>query len=132
MKKLFFFVLINIIYLTPAWADRWTYVAESKSGNLTVYVDKNTIRSSGKTVVWWQLDSYKNKLKGGNLTIYSTISKIEGDCIRDRQKDLYITYYDQKMGEGNMVLDDNPPGEWIYNEPSSVWYAALRYVCEKS
>ena len=109
MKKLFFFVLINIIYLTPAWADRWTYVAESKSGNLTVYVDKNTIRSSGKTVVWWQLDSYKNKLKGGNLTIYSTISKIEGDCIRDRQKDLYITYYDQKMGEGNMVLDDNPP-----------------------
>ena len=82
MKKLFFFVLINIIYLTPAWADRWTYVAESKSGNLTVYVDKNIIRSSGKTVVWWQLDSYKNKLKGGNLTIYSTISKIEGDCIR--------------------------------------------------
>ena len=82
--------------------------------------------------MWWQLDSYKNKLKGGNLTIYSTISKIEGDCIRDRQKDLYITYYDQKMGEGNMVLDDNPPGEWIYNEPSSVWYAALRYVCEKN
>ena len=98
MKKILTYLfLINIIYFTPVLADRWTFVTKSEDGQIRIYIDKNNIRSDGNIVVWWQLDSYKNKLKGGNLTIYSTISKIEGDCFRDRQKDLYITYYDQKI-----------------------------------
>ena len=75
--------------------------------------------------------SYKVKLPDVDLTIFSNIAKTEGDCLRDGRKDLYIAYYDQKMGKGNKVLEDtNPSEEWTYNEPGSVYYDTLRFVCD--
>ncbi len=132
MKKLLTYVfLINIFYITNSLADRWTLIATGGGGSISVYVDKKTIRSNGNAVVWWQLDSYKVKLPDVDLTIFSNIAKTEGDCLRDGRKDLYIAYYDQKMGKGNKVLEDtNPSEEWTYNEPGSVYYDTLRFVCD--
>ena len=111
-------------------ADRWTFIV-SGNGAIKVYIDKKTIRSNGNTVVWWQLDSYKEKIPGSDYTIFSNIAKTEGDCLRDGRKDLYIAYYDQKMGKGKKVLEDtNPSKEWDYNEPGSVYYDTLRFVCD--
>ena len=65
MKRLFiYFFLINTLYLTPSLADRWTLVSQSTGDSISVYIDKKTIRSNGNTVVWWQLDSYKEKMPG--------------------------------------------------------------------
>ena len=132
MKKLLtYFFLINIFYITNSLADRWTFIVSGGNGAIKVYIDKKTIRSNGNTVVWWQLDSYKEKAPGIDLTIFSNIAKTEGDCLRDGRKDLYIAYFDQKMGKGNKVLEDtNPSKEWDYNEPGSVYYDTLRFVCD--
>lgn len=132
MKKLIiYFYLINIFHLTPSLADRWTLVSSSASKSISSYVDKSSIRSDGNTVVWWQLDSYKDKMPGVDFTIFSNIAKTEGDCLREGRKDLYIAYYDQKMGKGNKVIEDNDPEtEWTYNKPGSVYLKVLRYVCK--
>ena len=91
MKKLLtYFFLINIIYITNSLADRWTFIVSGGNGAIKVYIDKKTIRSNGNTVVWWQLDSYKEKIPGSDYTIFSNIAKTEGDCLRDGRKDLYI------------------------------------------
>ena len=131
MKKLFiYFFLINTLYLTPSLADRWTFVSKSSSGAISVYIDKKTIRSNGNIVIWWQLDSYKEKMKH-EYTIFSNIAKTEGDCLRDGRKDLYVAFYDQKMGKGNKVLESKiPEEEWTYNTPGSVYFNVLRYACK--
>ncbi len=132
MKKLLiYFFLINTFYLTPSLAERWTLVSKSADGSISSYIDKNSIRSNGNTVVWWQLDSYKEKMPGTERTIFSNIAKTEGDCVRDGRKDLYVAFYDQKMGKGNKVLESKIPAEeWTYNTPGSVYFSVLRYACE--
>ena len=135
MMKLFTYLfLINIIYLTPSLANdiNWSSVGENKSGTVKVFIDKSSIRSSldAQLVVWWQLDSYESKMPTNDYNIYSNISKSEGDCLRDRRKDLSVVYYDQKMGKGNKVLVQKKFIEkWIHDEPDSINFKTLRIVC---
>tara|TARA_B100000780_G_scaffold261803_1_gene214485 strand:+ start:143 stop:574 length:432 start_codon:yes stop_codon:yes gene_type:complete len=135
MIKLFTYLfLINIIYLTPSLANdiNWSSVGENKISTVKVFIDKSTIRSSpdAQQVVWWQLDSYESKMPTNDYNIYSNISKSEGDCLRDRRKDLSVVYYDQKMGKGNKVLVQKKFIEkWIHDEPDSINFKTLRIVC---
>ena len=135
MMKLFTYLfLINIIYLTPSLANdiNWSSVGENKSGTVKVFIDKSSIRSSldAQLVVWWQLDSYESKMPTNDYNIYSNISKSEGDCLRDRRKDLSVVYYDQKMGKGNKVLVQKKLIEkWIHDELDSINFKTLRIVC---
>ena len=135
MIKLFTYLfLINIIYLTPSLAKdiNWSSVGENKISTVKVFIDKSTIRSSpdAQQVVWWQLDSYESKMPTNDYNIYSNISKSEGDCLRDRRKDLSVVYYDQKMGKGNKVLVQKKFIEkWIHDEPDSINFKTLRIVC---
>ena len=135
MMKLFTYLfLINIIYLTPSLANdiNWSSVGENKSGTVKVFIDKSSIRSSldAQLVVWWQLDSYESKMPTNDYNIYSNISKSEGDCLRDRRKDLSVVYYDQKMGKGNKVLVQKIVMEkWIHDELDSINFKTLRIVC---
>ena len=135
MMKLFTYLfLINIIYLTPSLAKdiNWSSVGENKISTVKVFINKATIRSSpdAQKVVWWQLDSYESKMPTNDYNIYSNISKSEGDCLRDRRKDLSVVYYDQKMGKGNKVLVQKKFIEkWIHDEPDSINFKTLRIVC---
>jgi len=135
MIKLFTYLfLINIIYLTPSLANdiNWSSVGENKISTVKVFIDKSTIRSSpdAQQVVWWQLDSYESKMPTNDYNIYSNISKSEGDCLRDRRKDLSVVYYDQKMGKGNKVLVQKKLIEkWIHDELDSINFKTLRIVC---
>ena len=124
-------ILIFFSFMSVASADRWTLVSKSVDGSISAYIDKNTIRSNGNTVVWWQLDSYKDKLPDNEITVFSNIAKTEGDCLRDGRKDLYVAFYNQKMGKGNKVFESKIPAEeWTYNTPGSVYFQVLRYACE--
>jgi len=135
MKKIFTYLfLINIIYLTPSLAEnyKWTLIGENKGGTVKVFIDKSNIRYSkdAEVVVWWQLDSYESKMPTSDFPIYSNISKSEGDCLRDRRKDLTVIYYDQKMGKGNKILVQNIKIEkWIHDDFKSIYYKTLRIVC---
>ena len=130
MKKLFFLILINIIYITPVWADRWTLVTTSEV-DTKIYVDKSSIRSEGNKVFWLQLDSYAKKMDVENETIFSSVGKIEGDCLKMARRDLYVSYHEKKMGKGKIVFEDTETSEWVYNRLGSVWYITLNYVCKK-
>ena len=130
MKKLFFLILINIIYITPVWAGRWTLVSTSEV-DTKIYVDKSSIRSEGNKVFWLQLDSYAKKMDLEDVTINSSVGKIEGDCIKMARRDLYVAYHEKKMGKGKIVFEDTKTSEWVYNSPDSVWYITLDYVCKR-
>ena len=97
-KKLFiYFFLIHTLLLTSSLADRWILVSTSVGDTIKVYIDKKNIRSNGNTVVWWQLDSYKEKLPESEHTIFSNIAKTEGDCLRDGK--IYILLFMIKKWE---------------------------------
>ena len=91
---------------------------------------KNSIKSNGDTVFFWQLNSYKEKLNIEDYIIFSDIGKIEGDCLREATKELYIAFYDKKMGKGNIVAETKTPEqEWTYLKPNSVYAIVLKFAC---
>ena len=117
--------------LSPGLADKWFLASKSVNGLVESYVDKNSIKSNGNLVVFWMLNSYKEKLNVEDAIIFSDVGKVEGDCLRDAKKDLYIAFYDKKMGKGNIVAElKTPEKEWTYLKPSTVWGKVLKYVCE--
>ena len=133
IKKIFIILfLINFLNITSVFAERWTLVGKNERGSVSIYIDKHTIKRSGNSVVWWQLDSYKNRMPTNVYTIYSNISKTEADCFRFARKDLYIDYFDQQMGEGNKVMVEKiHSAQWIYDQPNTLYYKVLEYVCNE-
>tara|TARA_B100000768_G_C11083613_1_gene291882 strand:+ start:246 stop:677 length:432 start_codon:yes stop_codon:yes gene_type:complete len=135
MKKIFILLfLVNTIHLTPSFANEhnWQLVGENKTGSVTVYIDTQNIRYHKDTlaVVWWQLDSYREKMPVDNYTILSNMSKTEGDCLRDRRLDLYVVFFDQRMAKGNKVTVAEPEErKWVHDEKGSIYFKALRKVC---
>ena len=84
--------------------------------------------ATGKITTW---SKYKTtyQLDIDKIVIFSSIGKIEGDCVKMARRDLYVSYHDKKMGKGNVVSEDKRTSEWIYNKPGSVWYETLKFVC---
>tara|TARA_B100000941_G_C28264806_1_gene428462 strand:- start:203 stop:610 length:408 start_codon:yes stop_codon:yes gene_type:complete len=129
MKKFFVYTLSVLFFLiSPASASKWTLISTSENKG-KIYVDVDSIKFKRNTVYFWQLDSYPKKLDLDKIVIFSSIGKIEGDCVKMARRDLYVSYHDKKMGKGNVVSEDKRTSEWIYNKPGSVWYETLKFVC---
>ena len=99
MKTIYIYFLNLMFNLSPGFADKWFLASESVDGSVKSYVDKNSIKSNGNLVVFWMLNSYKEKMNFEDVIIFSDVGKVEGDCLRDAKKDLYIAFYDKKMGK---------------------------------
>ena len=56
MKKILFILLIISI---PAYAD-WIKLASSTDGDM--YIESNSIRKNGNSVLFWSLQDYKQKI----------------------------------------------------------------------
>ena len=71
MKKLFIYIFLTYMFnLSPGFADKWTLASKSVSGSVESYVDKNSIKSNGNLVVFWMLNSYKEKLNVEDAIIF--------------------------------------------------------------
>ena len=136
MKKLLL-LLFSLMFSFNSYGE-WTKVG-TNSDDDTFYIDKKTIKNHGGYVYWWEMGSYENPfnpyLEGFLDQFNGSMSSKryrKGDCDVVRYKELSVTYYDQKMGEGygeeDPMIDESNP--WEYPPPDTVDGFILNYVCD--
>ena len=137
MKKLLT-LLFSLLISFNSYGE-WEEVVESVDGD-TFYIDKDTIKKHEGYVYWWEMGSYINpgnpyeELFDDNEFNGTISSKHyrKGDCDVVRYKELSVTYYKQKMGDGDGKDDPfiTVSDSWEYPPPDTVNGFILKYVCD--
>ena len=103
-------------------ATSWVRVTEDNIQ--TLYVDKDRLVKREKEVVYWTLINYKNN----NI---SSVIKYKTVCGERKKIQLYFSYYNEPMGRGRIVSQDNWEKSYI-PKPGSVKYKIMKFVCQQA
>lgn len=128
MKKKLGFALALAIVSSGVLAE-WEEVGHSV--DLTMYVDRATIRKSGTKVKMWDLRDYKEIVDLKNLESYWSIkNQTEYDCKQEKYRSLHFSLYGGKMGSEQVIYASNSIEDWSPIPPKSLvessWKAACR------
>jgi len=122
IKKILFILLIISI---PAYAD-WIKLGSSTGGDM--YIESNSIRKNGNSVLFWSLQDYKQKKELGTLSMKL---RQEINCKGETIKMISIVAYSKNMGLGNVNSSGNVSGEITHIAPSSLNEEMYKFVCNK-
>ena len=123
MKKLLI-LLFSILISFNSYGE-WTFIYKNTNETM-FYIDKDTIKESGRYVYWWDLGD-SEKLIGASL---SAKFYQEGDCAVHRYRTLSYIFYKQRMGKGESDIDNPQNAEWTYPAPGSIEKDILNFVCD--
>jgi hypothetical protein len=129
MKQL----LLGLMLLMTAGAAsaEWTLVGSNDV--FIQYVDRATIRRDGSLVKMWDLKDYKTVRKSATGKSYlSDKGQEEYDCKEEKSRILAFTWFDGKMGSGEVVYTDGDAGgKWLPIEPESAGTIVWKIACGK-
>ena len=98
----------------------------------TSYVDPTTIRRSGDIAQMWDLHNFTSaQTLGPDKSYLSSKMQEEYDCKERRARMLYISWYSQNMGEGEMVGRDSEPNNWRPVSPGCIVEVHWEFACGK-
>jgi hypothetical protein len=126
-----FGALITLLMLNtgPASAE-WMAIGSSESlGGYTVYVDPDTIRRNGDLVKVWSLTDYTTLQTVADRSFLSSKAHIEFDCAEERQRELAMTWFSGKMGNGNGVWISFVETPWRPVTAGSVGQGVWNFAC---
>ena len=103
-------------------ANSWVKIAEDNIQ--TLYVDMDRLVKQEKEVVYWTLINYKNN----NI---SSIVKYKAVCDERKKTQLYFSYYNEPMGRGRIVSQDNWEKSYIL-KPGSAKHKVMKFVCQQA
>ena len=109
----------------------WTKIGTDQSGNVTVYVDLDSVEKVGSRGYFWELRDLKKPTSYGNL---SQIMDWEVDCA-EQLKLLPMTgkLYEGPMATGTLMdTIDVPRGGWIMPDENSILLKLAEMVCKHS
>ena len=126
-----FGALITLLMLNPGpvYAE-WVAIGSSESlGGYTVYVDPDTIRRKGDLVKVWALTDYTTRQTVADRSFLSSKAQNEFDCAEERQRELAVTWFSGKMGNGNGVWNNSDETNWRPVAPGSVGDGVWKFAC---
>jgi len=103
----------------------WVKVGQDE--NVTTYVDPVTIRKTDNMVKMLALFNYTNKRFYASMKVQT-----EHNCKKYESRGLSLSYYSEKMGEGQMVNNESTHLEWAPVSPGSVDEALWEIACKKN
>ena len=130
MIKIFFSLMLMSI-CGNAGAG-WVYVSETEKSIIIkdafiAYADPTTIRKTGNIVKMWSLYDYKFPQKQGVISIRQ---KSEYNCTEKKRRQLFLSAYSGRMGNGKTILIYNQPDDdWERFPLGSVRKAMLKFAC---
>ena len=128
MKKLLIGLMLLVV--SGAASAEWTDVGDNDE--ITLYVDKTTIRRNGNLVKMWILYDFKSASVVVGLSFLSNRSQNEYDCKEEKFRILEISYFSGQMLSGKVVIsEDNMGRKWVAVPPSSVMEAQWKIACGK-
>ena len=102
-------------------ATSWIKITEDNIQ--TLYVDTERLDKQENEVVYWTLINYKNN----NI---SSIVKYKAACKERKKIQLYFSYYNEPMGRGRVVSQDNWEKSFI-PKPGSAKHRVMKFVCQQ-
>ena len=124
MKQLFLIALL-VLNSGPAYAE-WVLV--SRSAEMDVYVDPDTVRRKGDRVKMWELHDYKTP--DNFESALSARTQYEYHCTEERTRLLSVTTFSENMLNGR-VLNSMPSREkdWVPIAPGTVAQKVWKFAC---
>ena len=124
MKKLFLVCLMMLA--GSAWAE-WVFNHGTNRTNF--YHDPATIRKEGNMRRVWELQDFKERRKGGEMSFRL---RSEYDCKQERHRFLYLSGHDEPMAGGTVLSsDDADQPQWESIAPGTNAEFMLNIVCAK-
>ena len=128
MKRL----LLGLMLLVTATAASAEWTRVDNHNEFIQYVDKGTIRRNGHLIKMWDLTDYKTVQKMADGKSYlSDKGQQEYDCKEEKMRQLALTSFAGKMGQGKAVYSDSDPYKWIPIGPGSIGEILWKAACEK-
>lgn len=133
MRGSFIIILLSIgFFLLSASAEgaNWELITTDKDGNLSVYVDTESIRHISKTVVRaWIKIILKNPEPFGSKKIVETLDYEEHDCVEMKASLLEIYH---KYSDGTTASVTAKEKEFLrYIRPDTIESVIFNYLCKK-
>jgi hypothetical protein len=126
-------ILLIMVLLMTAIAVRaeWTRVGENDDS--IQYVNRATIRRNGNLVKMWNLVDFKTVKKSAlGVSYLSQKTQKEYNCKEEKHLFLAFSWFDGKMGDGNVVLrNGNVRDEWEPIQPESAGEVLWKIACGK-
>src|SRR3972149_10765431 len=132
MRASFIIFLLSIgFFLLSASAEgaNWEFIAKSKDGKVSCYVDTESIRHISKTVVrvWIKL-LYKMPCPYGSKEIVEALDYEEHDFVESKTCFLQIEH---KYSDGTTKSETSPEKEWRYVRPDTIESVVHNYLCKQ-
>ena len=105
----------------------WTSVTGSNDGDMTVYIDSETIKRKGNKVKIWSLIDYKTVQETISYRYLSSVTLNEYDCEEEIKRMLDLHWYSGNMRQGDIVYSIRN----IKDEPESIVPGSLIEVVFK-
>jgi hypothetical protein len=123
MKKL----LILLFSLLISFNSLGEWVLSNANDGGDYYIDFDSLQIADDSLYIWTMRNLPKPNEYGTL---SMVAYSQEDCKMLRSKLLKVLFYNQNMGNGEVVDSvsvDNP--EWDYNPPGSIGRDATRLIC---
>lgn len=127
MKRL----LISVVLASAAASAHadWARV-EHASGEYALYVDRDTLKTSGVGMVqMWHLLDYASAQEIDGKPFRSLKGQDEYDCDKRMRRDVLHLWHQDGMGNSHNVKSAYKPGPWVAPEPGSAAEALLKVAC---
>lgn len=124
MKKILYILLI---LSAPVYAD-WMKVVSTSNEDTDIYIELNSIRKNGNSVLFWHLQDYKQKNELGDLSMKL---KQEINCKEETIKTIALVSYSGNMGSGNVTTSGNGSGQITHIPPGTLKEEIYKFVCNK-
>ena len=126
--KIFFVInslLLTILVLPSASFAGWRKVSESMDGSV-FYVDPSTIKKSGSSIYFWQLNDYAEPDDRGEMSskIYKQL-----ECFLNQYQSLKYASYQLSMGQGAAKVWTAHDQSWKSVDPEDIMSDVAEFVC---
>lgn len=118
--------LMLLVVCCSASAE-WVLMSRSDDGSIEVFIDPNSVKSSGIYRRVWVLLNLK---KIGEFGERSTLAYEEHDCIESRNRTLSLSFYSGSMGDGKVLHSLEASGKWSFIRPSTLSSFHHNWLCK--
>lgn len=111
-------------------ATKWEQVSDDAA--TTVFVDKTSLKKTGKTVKMWVMANFKDPaVNGEGASTKSFKMRKEFDCSKNTHRVLNMVGYAETQGEGAITGQINQTSDYLPVAPDSKDDALAQIACRR-
>jgi hypothetical protein len=119
---------VLLLFSSLSWAVNWVSIDSSADGEITVYIDRDSIRKDGNLRKAWRIQDLKKRDKDGEM---SYRVRAEYDCKNERSRTLAVSTHSEGMASGQILYNASQVGSWIEIPPGTTGDSTLKFVCAR-